>query len=258
MKNIERRRRIRRFVPIAIIAGVVLAAAAALIIILATHKKPDKGDALDSPAPTAEAALLTETPAPTADASAAEAPATEAPSEAPSSEAPVSTEHAPIRISDENSVVILEASITTRYNADGSPRELVSGCIAMEFVNNTDSSLYSAAFNLPEYRELTVTLGGAAAMYSFAEGVLTVPFVNELPAGESVDIFIAFEGSFERADMDLLSFGYDTAFEMTLNIESDTHARLRGGAAGTEKEGAHYFIRAEKAVLHSVKLTYDY
>ena len=58
--------------------------------------------------------------------------------------------------------------------------------------------------------------------------------------------------------MDLLSFGYDTAFEMTLNIESDTHARLRGGAAGTEKEGAHYFIRAEKAVLHSVKLTYDY
>lgn len=248
MINVERRRRIRKAVPIA--AAVLLSGvAAALILIFKPFSAVDK-ETSASPSPTEaptvapeETASITKPPAPTEAAS--EAPTAE-PDPTPSAEPtdpvtetpPASTEHAPIRISDDLSAMLVTLDVSVKYDSQGVPRAESDGAVSLEFVNNTDSILYSVELGIGNAEVISATIDGSAVNYTVNEGVVTIPFFNELPQNRSVYLFI--EYSYTCALDETVAFPsltYDSPLLLTAYVSSPIPLYARGFSFSSVSEG---------------------
>ena len=225
MSNIERRRKKRRLNLIIFIALAVLAVGgiAALVILLAgksCSSAPGQDAAVTEAPPAAELPEVTDTPSET------DPPAPTAQPE-PSGD--------PVRISDEQSAAMLTLSCAPGYDSQGRFRGAASGSMAVSFLNNTDRTLYSASFNVGSAQVDFASAEGAPVRFTLENGVLTVPFVNELPVNGSVDIYFSFETS---ADGDGIlavpSIAYDTSFTLTAFVTS----RVKLAFSGCDAESA--------------------
>lgn len=283
MKNIERRRRQRKLLPLIILAAVVLCALSVLLTVIIKHGRAKKANAsalvspvpvetsaADLPAPEATAYLTeaAETSGPSAAPSVTEAPSaapskTAAPSpeesEAPTA-APSSGQDEPIRISDENSLVILTLSVSKRFDSSGNIYGFITGQCAISFVNNTDRALYTASFRLGADKVDSVTLDGISARYSFSEdGLLEIPFVNELKMGESCEVFFEFTARVRAEEsFSPLVFGYDTAYSLTAYIESGVKLNITGCKASEKTQGKSCFYTVNDRTVHAIGIAIVY
>lgn len=241
MANIEKRRKQRVIIPIAIIAGSVLLLAGIIIalVLFISHNKHKTHEA--DPEPTVSITeQVTEEPAPT-DTPAPTAAATPAPTETPAVTArPDQTEdpdHAPERVTDALSSAYFEI-------------EVKNGRIKLEclisFVNNTDTVFYSGSFDVCGLSAKTATCGGVSAKFSYDEnGLLVVPFVDELRTGESCTLYFELEGAFDsEAGVTLPVFGYDTPYLLSAAITSDVSLASEGASLklGSVDSAYHYTI----------------
>ena len=259
MANIERRRKQRKLNLIIAAAGafLLLCGIAALLIFLGKGKKGNG----DVTVPTAGASAV-----PTDAAEITEAAVTAEPTEAITAEAPditaipATTEaatvpEAPIRISDEQSTVLLVMDCAKRYAADGQSYLAVSGSAAVAFVNNTDRTLYSAEFDIGEAQIVSVTLSGNPAKFTVENGLLTVPFVNELPLSDEVELFIEFTLEVKSGEtFGLPEFTYDTSYLLHAYITSDAFLSFSGCRAGSENEEGRVLYTVDGSSVHSVRI----
>ena len=268
MNNIERRRKKRRLIPLAVIgASVLLTVGVVLFFILRPHKPVPDGGAdtnpsaeatqSDSPVlslepgysgPSPSAAF---TPQPTQDAfasSGSSAPSlTPAGSSIPSS-AP--SQDAPLRISEEQSSALLKLDCTVKYAADGSPYVMIRGRLAMTYVNNTDRVFYTAELNVGDVRITEVLLNGVSAKRSFSGGLLTVPLFNELNTDDSAELYIEYEASLPLSTrIALPSLTYDSVYTLKAQIASTTPLNFTGCSAEYEVVGSNYVYSIDSSVM---------
>ena len=268
MANIERRRKQRKLTLILAAAGVVLAlgAAAAISIVLAGRngKKDQK------PVQTEAASAI---PTENAESSQTQSIFSEYPSDTPSAtdvhatySAPPQTPdpdytdtaadpEMPVRISDEQSSVLLVMDCVKRYSSAGDPFIQIDGKLAIGFVNNTDRSLFAAEFLTGELIIDSVTLMGVPAKFSADRGVLTVPFVNELAASEEVELFIEFSCMVEDgASFELPCFNYDTSYLLTAYIYSEAYLSFSGCRSDSSRSGAGVIYSINESSVHTVRV----
>ena len=261
MANIERRRNRRKLNAIIAAAGalLVIAGIIALIIVLNSKKKPSPAS---EPGPTAYETQAPETEEPTSAVTETELPATPESATAEPTQGPSGTEETPsvpIRISDDLSLVIVTANITTRYNAQGQPRPHIEGSIAVQFVNNTDSVLYSAEFIVTGMNSTSAALDGIASNYSFGEdGLLKIPFFNELNQTAYCDILIEFTADPDPSNgFAMPVFGYDTSYLLNAFISSDVSLTFEGCKAVRDGSDG-YAYSVTDASVHEVVVDFGY
>ena len=267
MANIERRRKQRKLNLIIAAAGafLLLCGIAALIFFLGKSKR-NGGE----PKPAADASIAPTESSNTEDAVTTDAPATAEPTEAVPTEAPnitaipASTEEAsasdvPIRISDEQSTVLLVMDCAKRYGSDGQAYLAVTGSAAVAFVNNTDRTLYSAEFDIGDAEIVSVTLSGNPAKYTVGNGLLTVPFVNELSLSGEVELFIEFTLKAGNGNtFGLPEFTYDTSYLLHAYITSDAFLSFSGCRAGSENVDGRVLYTVDGKSVHSVRIGVRY
>ena len=173
---------------------------------------------------------------------------TDEPSAAPSAASepsPVPTaaaaEYAPKRISDENSMLLVE--LNADFDEDGAVLFVtVTGSCAAGFVNNTDVPLYSADFSVGNVRVISATVDGIPARFSVSEdGVLTVPFITELAVNDTCEIFFEFSAVIGPSDeLVIPCFGDDMFYELTMSASSDI-PMIFTGASPSQIEGEEGF-----------------
>ena len=240
MANIESRRKNRILLPILISAGALLLAGVVVAaVLIIKHKNGTAAPGSDVSA--------TDTPAPT------DTPiSTEFVTDAPSyTSEPEYTEAVPVRISDENSRVIIAMHAVQGSGEDGGLLETVSGSCSAYFVNNTDMPLYSAEFFVSGLRVVSATVNGYPARFSVSDdGVLTVPFMDELPLNGACSIFFEFRADILPGDsFSVPCFGEDMACEMCMEIDSDTPILFTGASpSSSENEGCFYYSLDKKTV----------
>ncbi|MBO4848500.1 MAG: hypothetical protein J5586_05030 [Clostridia bacterium] len=266
MANIERRRTRRKLnAVIAAAASVALIAGiAALIVFVKPKNKQANADA--SPFPTAapaETPVVTSVPVseePITEAPAAEtAAATDPVTAEPTAEPETTPDGAPVRILDEMSLVILTASVSTSYNAQGEPRARISGSYAIQFVNNTDSEFYALELNMGGTHIVSAAINGMTSHFTAEDGVLTVPFFNELKTGEFCEIVLMFTSSAGSGKpLELPSFTYDTSYRLNAFISSDVSFTFSGVRAKVRSEGGSYRYEVLDATVRSASAEPNY
>lgn len=288
MKNVERRRKIRKIVPIAILAGIAVIAAG-LVLFALLHKKdkpaPDNEASYSAsptaaqtqPAASAPTETLTEAPSETPEAQKTDTPRAEQPTDTPeaATETPEDTEapseeptlqptatpdpEVPVRISDESSRALVIIGCGLAFNASGEAEAVVSGSAALEFVNNTDSVLYKVVLLTGGMNVTNVTLDGVPASFDISEGKLTIPFVNELKQGESNEIYFEFSGRCPVKDkLYLFGFWYDTSFTLTVYADSELSLDFDGTDGKLEKSDRGYKYSLEDASVHEAAILFRY
>lgn len=273
VKNVERRRKRRKLAAIAAIAAVLAALAGVLLMLLLSenHRK-QPSQAVDTQAPASVTAAPTQnaasfiTQTPEGSDRVTDAPHTSAPSsEPPAGETsePLESERPadePIRISDENSLVLFTMNVSKRFDSTGNIYGLITGQCAISFVNNTDRALYTASFRLGADKVDSVTLDGISARYSFSEdGLLEIPFVNELKMGESCEVFFEFTARVRAEEsFSPLVFGYDTAYSLTAYIESGVKLNITGCKASEKTQGKSCFYTVNDRTVHAIGIAIVY
>ena len=262
MANIERRRKQRKLIIVLASAGAVLVLGG--IIALSVFLAGRLGKKEAEPVPTQEApsasvseTILGEAPEAT---EAAETPPPDPPEPRYTAvpEEPETTEGAPVRISDEQSSALLVMDCVKSYGAEGSFLE-VKGRLALAFVNNTDRSLYSAEFEIGDLEIGLVTLSGVPAKFTAEDGLLSVPFVNELAPSEEVELFITFSCRPEDgASFELPRIGYDTSYLLTAYVYSEAYLGFSGCRAESTQSGSGVMYSVENASVHSVRISVRY
>ncbi len=243
MSNIESRRKNRIILPAAIAAGVLLIALAVLAVVFLTKNAKKRKD----PDPSSAAVgsdLPTDIPS-----------VTELISEAPShTPAPESTEPVPVRISDENSRVIIIMRAVSASGTDGGIMESVTGYCSAEFVNNTDIPLYSANFITTGLTVISASVNGYPARFSITEdGLLTIPFTEELPVNETLEVFFEFRADVLPGDeFALPCFGEEMACEMYASVDSDTPIIFAGFTPSSSESGGGYAYLIDKKIVRLV------
>ncbi len=267
MNNIERRRKKRKIVPLAILGAVViLAVVAVLFFVLRSHSpREDNSDALPSetvlqsilPAvPTS--AVATAEPASSPESTTGSTPEAILPTDAPqtSSEpdttedaAPTPVQDIPVRISEEQSCVMLDLDCYVNYAADGSPFVEMHGRLAVTFVNNTDRVFYTAELQLGNIKVSEVLLNGVRANRSFSGGVLTVPLFNELSTDGSAELYIEFASTAKLGDSILLpALTYDSGYYLSALIGSNIPLSFTGCSASRSSSGGSLYYSIDETV----------
>lgn len=245
MSKIERRRnrRILNLILFAALAVIAIGGIVVLIVFFAgssCQKTPGPETAVtEAPAPT-EAVDYTQapvlTPAPVDD--------TDDPGE-------------PIRISDEQSAALLTLACEPGYDMQGRFSGKASGSMALSFVNNTDRTLYSASFAVGGADISLASVNGAPVRFTLSEGMLTIPFVNELPVNSSFDIYFAFTASTDEDDtVELPRIAYDTSFLLTAFIDSKLELGFTGCEAQRTERGRMLLFTVPEQTVREVKLKF--
>lgn len=280
MSNIERRRKKRVIFTVGAAALALLAVGGIVALALILGNKQKKREA--EPYPTAQAATAapaTEAPAtavPVTEAPATAVPATEAPATAApeTTDEPVETEPAaetpepsstetaddtPVRISDEQSEMLLEASVVTRYDQAGMARFRVEGRLSLLFVNNTDRSLYELDLDLGGLSAERVLLDGSPANFRIEGGTLIVPFLNDLPTLDENTVFIEFSAELSPGESFAVpKMCYDTSYILTAYITSDVGLRFSGCRAVSSAEGGKKLYTVSEASVRAVEASFVY
>lgn len=156
------------------------------------------------------------------------------------------------------SYAMLDLEITKKTGEGGETLKFLSGSFAVQFVNNTDSPMYSAEFNVSVLSVGTVTVNGFPAKFTFENGRLSIPFLSELWKDESFDIFFTFEALTDENELELFSFGYDTAFGLSAVIRSEIRLALNVPEAEEHSSGSRFITwSCEKATVHSLSIRFQ-
>ena len=148
--------------------------------------------------------------------------------------------------------MLITAKAVTRYDHAGKAHIEITGSAAISYINNTDRVLYSAGFLTNGTEISAVTLNGAYAAAVPTEGGFAVPFLNELPIGESCELFIEFNADIPLDGIaSVLEFDYDTAFLLTAYADSDIPLSFTGCRSSRRHEGGKYAESAVNAIVHS-------
>ena len=240
MANIEKRRIQRKTVMILIAAGAVLTVGAMIALLIVFLPRSERKDA----------AVPTE-PAPTQSV-------TTAPAEEPSFPAVTYTPlpedtSAPVRVSDDMSVMILSVRSYLSTDENGAGFRSVSGSAALVFVNNTDRALCSADLFVGDLIIDCVTLNGSAAGFSVSEsGFLTIPFLNELQPDESCEMFFSFSAELYGDVFTVPYFSYDTSYELRMTVRTDERLDIPGAIEKTVDDGFLYETEGEAVTRFTV------
>ena len=256
MANIEKRRKQRAVIPIAIIAGAVILTGGIItaLVLLISHTKHDK------PAPVPTESVLTDPPV------------TPAPTEAPT---PVPTEPAPSPIvtsSPTQDAIKTEEAVSTEPGGQDPVRisedlseaniEIVirNGRVKLkcliDYVNNTDSVLYYGGFYTGGLDPVTASCEGLSSRFFVDEnGMMVIPFLSELEQGETFSLYFELEGKFDpESGMTLPVFGYDTAYLVSAAIESDVPLHSEGAVLKLVSTDGSYRYAISKKSVHIVTL----
>ena len=254
MNNIERRRKKRKLLPFLLGGAALLSAGAiiALVFILRGCGGKDPAPAPTEPPELTEVASaapspdVTETPENTAQPT-AQVTAQLAFSPRPETEAPLPSE--PVRVLEDQSSMLFDASIKTVYDALGRASVSIKGQLALTFVNNTDRTLYTVSLDVGAFGVSRALLGGAPANYTVSNGIFTVALVNELVPGNSVEIYTEFEASVPiDSGFTLPSLTYDSTFLLCASIDSDLTLRFTGCRAASERAGKELTYSVDSSV----------
>ena len=260
MANIERRRKKRKLnlILAAAAAVLVLGGVVALIIVLSgRNKKPVQADNDPTASPTQivdpETSLDTPDPEPSE---------TEVSSPIPTEVFNPETDddRDPIRISDEQSIVLVNAECSKQYSASGTLMAVIKGSASIVFVNNTDTIMYEAVFDVGELEIDQVLLNGAPARFSVTEdGILTIPFVRALGADEECGIYLEFDLLTEASEkIEFLRFSYDTSFILSAYIDSSLFIEFSECRAQSEAVGSRIQYTVSDSSVHSVSFGFRY
>ncbi|MBO4384592.1 MAG: hypothetical protein J5854_04150 [Clostridia bacterium] len=250
MANIEKRRKIRKYIP-AIAAGASALFTAAVVILIVVFSKNSCSGTVTPPEEN--------TPAPTAVQAEISAEPLSSVSTTPSSE-PDPTENvpsaSPSRVSDEMSFVLLSLEITGAEGEDGQTLKKITGSCAVQFVNNTDSPLCYARFGVSVLNVLDATVNGVPARFTVDNGFVMIPFLSELQKNAVCDIFFTFEVITDENELSLLSFGYDTAFGFSAVIRSEFRLELSVPQTSEHMEGRFMAWSIDNASIHSLAIRF--
>ena len=257
MANIESRRKIRIVIPIIISAAALLIIGTVITLIIVFSKSRPN----DEPEPTFSAESFDPTDKPAASVSVSSAPsadATQAPVDTP---APVETSApAPIRVSEENSLLIVEMHAVNGSAQDGGLVEIVTGSCAAEFVNNTNQPLYSADFYSLGLNVISASVNGVPARFSISDdGVLTIPFLEELPVNASCSVYFEFEACIlPDGEFAIPCFGNDMACSMYASITSDTPVIFTGISPSSSEEDGEYLYSIDNEVVYLITARFHF
>lgn len=256
MANIEKRRKKRIVIPIVIISCAVLLTAGIIIalVLLISHNKhkaqtPDPSEPLDTIA--SESNEPTDGPTPLPTDTVPSPAATQQPTEDAVKTQPADTENIsggdPVRITEDLSAADIELRVK-----DG---RVALRCL-ISFVNNTDSVLYYAGFYTGGLQPVIATSSGQSAKFYVDEnGMLVIPFINELETGGSCDIYFELEGVFDPDNgITLPVFGYDTAYLLYASIDSDVSLNSEGASLKFVSVDSMYHYSIVKQTVRSVIL----
>lgn len=298
VKNVERRRRIRKTVPFVVLGAVLLLVIGAALLLILPKRSRGKEDtsketelpllteaAATAPATLKPVASPTDAPTDTPTEAASEEP-TEYPAEAPTAAptdtpkptdeptaspteepteeptgAPDETAYppVPVRISDEMSSVLILIKCRLAFDANGEAMADISGSAAMELVNNTDSVLYSAEFMTGDLKVSSLMLNGVPVLFEEREGSTVVPFVNELKQGASYNVYFEFSARMPVNEaVIVLSFWYDTTFAVTAYVDSELVPKIPNGGAEAVKTESGFRLEIVNASMGELTLLLGY
>lgn len=243
MANIENRRKMRIIIPILIGVGALITIGAIIAAVLIANNK-NRNKEPDPTASATETYHVTETPAVTSDP-------TSEPSNTP---LPEYTEAAPVRVSDENSQLMILIRAASGVGEENYLSAKLTGSCALIFVNNTDLPLYSANLFVSGLSVISATVNGSPARFTVSEdGVLTIPFLEELFQNESISIFFEFQAELLPGDeFTIPCFGEDMACEMQAFIETDTPIVFTGITPSSSEEDGIYRYTIDGNTVRSV------
>ena len=128
------------------------------------------------------------------------------------------------------------ASCTDSETGEGG--RVLSGFCLIEFVNNTDSVLSSAQFNVGSLKVIGMTVGGFSEQITVGEdGSVTVSFPKELLPDDICEIFLSFSGIFSGEAIELPFLADGEEYELNASIESDAELDLADIVHTEETEG---------------------
>ena len=229
---------------LAVIALIVLAA----VLLPKSCKGNKNAEGRGSEEPTV---FVSETPAPTAALTAQPSPAmTSAPAyqtpAAPSGEDEPSMTALPVQTMEERSLILAVLTVDTRYSQSGSAYYLTEGGASVSFVNNTDVTMYSAAFSFGGLEVSRATVNGAAAsLVKDNGGVMILPFFNELAPGQTTELYFEFlPAALASRSLILPAPAYDTVYDIVCFVYSKDAVEASAGEVAPAGEGA-FRIEAE-------------
>ena len=246
----------RVVVPIAIIAGSLLVTAgivtALVFFISGLKNRSSSNDAVPTELvtePVTEAPEATETEThetPEATAAPTAAP-TATPLASELAEESVAPSHDPERVTD--------ALSSAYYEIEISKGRVKMQCL-FSFVNNTDAVFYSGSFDVGCLNAVTATCGGIPARFYYDEnGLLVIPFVDELSTGESCTLYFELEGAIdEEAGLALPALGYDTTYLISASIDSDSALTADGASLKLRSVDSAYHYTIDKKTVRSVTI----
>lgn len=263
MVNIERRRRIRTAASVAAAIGLLLLLGG--VIAVAVIKPFSHSSALPSDEPniSPEPATAVPTVIPTADPSESATPVptaelTAAPTAEPTEEpieTPAST--GPIRISDDLSTALVLIDIKVRYDAEGRPWASVKGSLSLDFINNTDSVLYSIELLTGSLKIDSVTVNGFAANFVSEDGKLSIPLFNELTHNASCLVYLEFSAKSALEDSVFLpQLGYDSPYLLTAYIDSAVALTIDGADYSITRNAAPFGYSVEDASVRGMEIRF--
>lgn len=232
---------------------------AALLILKPFSKDPGDVDPLPvhetSPSPDVTQPAFSEPPTAAPTAAPAETESAQ-PTLAPTETAAPSPD-VPIRISDDLSSGLVWLDVNVGYGADGKPYVRTKGSISLDFVNNTDSVLYSIDLVTGDLNVDCVSMNGFAVNYTLSDGTITIPFFNELKQNSSCSVFIEFSS---RTDIDgsisLPRLGYDSPYMLTAYIRSSVALAVDGAAASRMNPELSFEYKIDDESVRAVEIRF--
>gem|GEM_PF-2576435 len=148
----------------------------------------------------------------------------------------------PGQTTEDRSLLYYLVDVSMGSGADPAHYAAVSGSCAVSFVNNTDSPMFAAYFNMEGCTVTKASANGAAVRFENDEGRAVLPFVRELMPGELVELYFEFEGS-AYAPFCLPHPAYDTVFDAPGFITSDRPLSFSPDGAELDMQSGAYVYR---------------
>ncbi len=145
----------------------------------------------------------------------------------------------PLQTTEDRSSALVLISAKQEYTASGSPYTFAEGSSAMTFVNNTDGNMFAAYIDVGGMSVAEATVNGSAVrFYVDDNGVLVLPFGNELVPGRSAELFFTFSGNI-CGTLKLPRPAYDTVYDIVCCIGSKLTVSASAGELTDNGAGAY-------------------